>query len=154
YCQPGDQILTSKAAFIAYKISAQAACVQTIETPLLKNFGFDIPAMMTALEKNPKIKLVFLPNPNNPTGAYVNKADFAKLLAAVEKRKDVLLVLDEAYVEFVRAKDYPNGLETLRNSKNVCLLRTMSKVFGLAGLRVGFLLAQPEIVGLVNRVRD
>lgn len=153
YCEPGDQILTSHGAFIAYKISAQAARVQTVETPLRNDYGFDIPAMIAALEANPKIRLIFLPNPNNPTGTYVNKLEFQKLLAAL-KNRDVLLILDEAYVEFVRAKDYPDGRAALDAHPNVCLLRTMSKVFGLASLRVGFLLARPEITGLIHRVRN
>jgi histidinol-phosphate aminotransferase len=154
YCDTGDQILTSKGAFIAYKISAQAARVTAIETPLKPDYGFDIPAMIEALKTQKKIRLVFLPNPNNPTGAYVNKSEFLALLDAVKARGDVLLILDEAYVEFVRAKDYPDGLAYLSESTNICLLRTMSKVFGLAGLRVGFLLARPEVTDLIHRVRD
>jgi histidinol-phosphate aminotransferase len=154
YCEPGDQILTSQGAFIAYKISAQAARVSTVETPLKKDFRFDIPAMIEALKTNPKIRLIFLPNPNNPTGCYVNHSEFNDLLAAIKGRDDVLLILDEAYIEFVRAKDYPDGKAALHSHTNVCILRTMSKVFGLAGLRVGFLLARPEVIGLVQRVRD
>jgi histidinol-phosphate aminotransferase len=154
YCEPGDQILTSQGAFIAYKISAQTARVSTIETPLKKDFSFDIPAMIEALKKNPKVRLVFLPNPNNPTGTYVNDKEFAALMDVVGQRSDVLLVLDQAYQEFVRAPDYPDGLKALKQYKNVVILRTMSKVCGLAGLRVGFVLAKPEIVDLVNRVRD
>lgn len=154
YCAPEDQILTSKGAFIAYKISAQAARVSTVETPMTGGFGFDIRAMIQALKTNPKIRLVFLPNPNNPTGSYVGKAEFAQLLEATKARGDVLLVLDEAYLEFVRAEDYPSGEAALSSHPNVCLLRTMSKVFGLAGLRVGFLLAQPEVIDLINRVRN
>jgi histidinol-phosphate aminotransferase len=154
YCEPGDQILTSQGAFIAYKISAQAARVQTVETALKPDYGFDIKAMIDALKTNPKIRLIFLANPNNPTGTYVRKNDFDELLHAIKGREDVLLILDEAYTEFVRAKDYPDGKAALLHYPNVCLLRTMSKVFGLAGLRVGFLLARPEVTGLIHRVRD
>jgi len=154
YCDTNDQILTSKGAFIAYKISAQVARVQTIETPLKKNYGFDIPAMVQALKTNPKVRLVFLPNPNNPTGAHVTQNEFSQLVDAVNERGDVLLVLDEAYLEFVRAKDYPDGQKAFAENKNICLLRTMSKVFGLAGLRVGFLIAHPEVTDLIHRVRN
>jgi len=154
YCDTGDQILTSKGAFIAYKISAQAARVGTVETPLRSDLSFDILAMIQALNTNPKIRLVFLPNPNNPTGAYVNEKDFSTLLEAVRPRQDVLLVVDEAYLEFVRASDYPKSQAVLRQFPNVCLMRTMSKVFGLAGLRVGFLLGAPEVTDLIHRVRD
>lgn len=154
YCEPGDQILTSHGAFIAYKISAQVGRVQTIETPLKKDYSFDIPAMIQALKTNPKVRLVFLPNPNNPTGAYIAQNEFTQLVDAVNSRGDVLLVLDEAYLEFVRAKDYPDGQKAMEQNKNICILRTMSKVFGLAGLRVGFLIADPEVSGLIHRVRN
>ncbi len=154
YCEPFDRILTSQAAFIAYKISAQAARVETVETPLKADYGFDIPAMIKVLKTDAKIRLVFLPNPNNPTGAHVPAQELEELLEAIKHRQDVLLILDEAYVEFVRAKDYPAGLQVLHHNENVCLMRTMSKVFGLAGLRVGYLLARPEVTGLINRVRD
>lgn len=154
YCNEGDQILTSQGAFIAYKISAQAARVSTVETPMNSIYAFDVPLMIEEVKNNAKIKLVFLPNPNNPTGAYINKKEFASLLEAVRTRGDVLLILDEAYLEFVRAPDYPDGSWAMKTNPNVCVLRTMSKVFGLAGLRVGFLLAQPEVIDLINRVRD
>lgn len=154
YCSPGDQILTSRGAFIAYKISAQVARVQTIETPCKKDFSFDVPAMIEALKAQPKIRLVFLPNPNNPTGAYVPQKEFSALVEAVNARGDVMLVIDEAYFEFVRAKDYPNGRQFVEKNPHVCILRTMSKVFGLGGLRVGFLIAQPQVTDLVHRVRN
>lgn len=152
YCEPGDEIVTSKSAFIAYKISAQGARLNTVEVPLREDWGFDLKAIAAEIQARPKTRLVFLPNPNNPTGRYFTKAEFDEFLTAIAER-DILVVLDEAYVEFVRAKDYPSGTEYLKNYPQVCLLRTMSKVFGLAGLRVGTLLARPEVVDLVNRIR-
>lgn len=153
FCEPGDQILTSQGAFSAYQISAQAARVQTLFTPLTKDLRFDLPKMAEDLKANPKVRIVFLPNPNNPTGTYFTKNEFSEFMSQVGHRDDVLIVIDEAYVEFVRASDYPNGKDYLQTFKNLALMRTMSKVFGLAGVRIGTLIAQPEITDLVNRVR-
>jgi histidinol-phosphate aminotransferase len=108
--------------------------------------------MAETLEKDPTIKLVFLPNPNNPTGTYFTKIEFDAFMK-VAGGKDLLVVLDEAYVEFVRAEDYPNGQAYQAQYGNVLLLRTMSKVFGLAGLRVGILMAPSEVCDLMNRIR-
>lgn len=152
YCERGDSVMTSQGAFSAYQISAQSVRAKTIAIPLLKDARFDLATMAKALENDSSIKLVFLPNPNNPTGTYFTKSefdDFMKVAAA----KDIFVVLDEAYVEFVRASDYPEGQAYQAKFKNVLLLRTMSKVFGLAGLRVGIMMAPPEVCELMNRIR-
>lgn len=153
YCEPGDAILTSQFAFIAYKIGAQSLRVQTIEVPVRADMGFDLEAMANIISTNDKIHLVFLANPNNPTGLYFNKVEFEKFMGAVGHREDLLVVIDEAYTEFVRAIDYPQGLEYFNKYPNIVVLKTMSKVFGLAGLRVGAMIAKPEVTELVQRVR-
>lgn len=153
YCEPGDAILTSQYSFISYKISAQAARVECIEVPTRgTEMRFDLPAMAELLNNTDKIRLVFLPNPNNPTGTYFSVAEFNEFME-VASQKEVLVVLDEAYSEFVRATDYPDGIAQVNNYDNVVVLRTMSKVFGLAGLRVGALIAPEEVTELVQRVR-
>ena len=152
YCEPGDVVLTSKAAFSAYEISAASSRAKAVHAPLTADMRFDLAAMAQILESEPKTRLVFLPNPNNPTGTYFTQDEFEKFMQVAGK-KDILVVLDEAYVEFVRAKDYPSGREFQKRFPNILLLRTMSKVFGLAGSRVGLLIAPPEVCGLVNRVR-
>lgn len=152
YCEPGDGVLTSQGAFSAYEISAQSSRARAIHTPLLPDYRFDLKAMAKDLEADPKIRLVFLPNPNNPTGTYFTMTEFEGFMSVAEK-KDILVCLDEAYVEFVRAKDYPEGLALRKRYKNLICIRTMSKVYGLAGLRVGTLIASPETCDLVNRVR-
>lgn len=152
YLEPGDFILTSQGAFSAYYISATSVRARTTQTSLTPDLRFDLDAMAIEIEKNPKIKLVFLPNPNNPTGTYFTEKEFEKFMQIVGD-KDLFIVLDEAYVEFVRAKDYPSGQGFQRRYKNILLLRTMSKVFGLAGLRVGVMIAPPEVIDLMNRVR-
>ncbi len=152
YLEPGDSVLTSQGAFSAYQISAQSVRAKTIHTSLTTDSRFDLAAMAEQLQNNAKIKLVFLPNPNNPTGTYFTEKEFEDFMA-VAGSKDVYVVLDEAYVEFVRATDYPSGQGFQRRFKNILLLRTMSKVFGLAGLRVGILIAPPDVIDLMNRVR-
>lgn len=153
YCEPGDAIATSQAAFIAYKICAQAARVRTVETPLGADGCFDLKALQTAVENDSRIRLVFIANPNNPTGTYVGKQELESFLAACSD-KEILVVLDEAYFEFVRAKDYVSGLELRQKFPNIVVLRTMSKAYGLAALRVGFAVASTQVVDLINRVRN
>ncbi len=152
YCRPGEAILTSQGAFSAYEISAKSVCARAIHTPLAKGFRFDLEAMAETLSGDPSIRLVFLPNPNNPTGTYFTASEFDAFMK-VASEKDIFVVLDEAYLEFVRAKDYPVGRDYQKKFKNVLLLRTMSKVFGLAGCRVGVLIAPPEVCDVVNRIR-
>lgn len=153
YCDPlKDTILTSVGAFSAYQISAQSVRVKAQTTPLTADLRFDLKAMAALIEKDSSIRFVFLPNPNNPTGTYFTAAEFDAFMAVASK-KDLFVVLDEAYVEFVRAKDYPKGLDYQRKYPNILLLRTMSKVFGLAALRVGILIAPPEVCDMFNRVR-
>ncbi|MAV90371.1 MAG: histidinol-phosphate transaminase [Bdellovibrionaceae bacterium] len=153
YCRPGDAIMISEYSFIAYKISAQASSVDVIEIPTRAQMKFDLAAMATTLESNDKIRLIFLPNPNNPTGEYFSTTEFKEFMKTAAER-DVLVVLDEAYREFVRADNYPDGIEQMNTYDNVVVLRTMSKVFGLAGLRVGVLVAPESVTDLINRVRN
>ncbi|MGZ3722553.1 MAG: histidinol-phosphate transaminase [Bdellovibrionales bacterium] len=152
YVRPGESILTSHGAFSAYEISAKSVCAKAIHTPLTADFRFDLKAMAAALRADPSIRMVFLPNPNNPTGTYFTVAEFDAFMA-VAGAMDIFVVLDEAYVEFVRAKDYPNGREYQKKFPNILLLRTMSKVFGMAGSRVGILIAPPSVCDIINRVR-
>ena len=154
YCIPGDKVLTSQAAFIAYKICAQAARVKTHEIRLKQDFTIDLKAMDQYIESHwdEKHKLVFIPNPNNPTGTYVNRSETEAFLEKYGNREDMLLVFDEAYSEYVTAEDHPNALDYLKYS-NVVVLRTLSKAYGLASLRLGILFAAPEIVDLIHRIR-
>jgi len=152
YCRPGEAVLTSQGAFSAYEISAKSVTAMAIHVPLQADYRFDLKAMAETLQKDDRIRLVFLPNPNNPTGTYFNVAELDAFMAVAAK-KDILVILDEAYSEFVRAKDYPWGRDYQKKFPNILLLRTMSKVFGLAGLRCGILIASPEVCQVVNRIR-
>lgn len=153
YCQPGDQILTAQYSFIAYKIAAQAARVVTVEAPVDPiTLSLSLPRLADFW--TPKVKLIFIANPNNPTGAYHSKKEVDELLNRFGNRDDVLLVFDEAYHEFVRASDYQSVLPLVDKYTNVVVLRTFSKVFGLAGLRLGVLFAPVEVVSIINRIRQ
>lgn len=153
FCEPDEAILTSHGAFAAYRISAQAARVRTIQTPLTAAMTFDVPALLAQIQAHPDIRLVFLPNPNNPTGTYLTRPEVQSILDAAADR-DILVVFDEAYVEFVRAADYGNGSSFLDQYPHAVSLRTFSKAYGLAGLRVGVLFGPRSVVELVHRVRN
>jgi len=153
-CEPGESIMTSQAAFIAYKICAKASRAKVIEVPLRADYTIDLAAFSKELESvKVKPKIVFIPNPNNPTGAYIPKAEVDVFLAKWGGAKNFLIVFDEAYTEFVDAKDFPKTKDLLK-FKNVMVMKTMSKVFGLAGLRAGLLIGQPKILDLVHRIRN
>ncbi|MBT4760644.1 MAG: histidinol-phosphate transaminase [Bdellovibrionaceae bacterium] len=154
YSQPGDEIIVSESSFIAYSIQAKAANVSVKAVPLREDLKIDLDAIYNVWEEDPeKYKLIFIPNPNNPTGCYSTKDEVDAFLHKMGKQTSTLVVFDEAYFEFARAKDYPNALAYLQQSKQVVVLKTFSKVFGVAGLRVGVMVADPEITGYVHRIR-
>ena len=152
FCETGQSVLTSEAAFIAYKICAQAARVKVTETPMV-NMRFDLEAMKKEVKTRPP-RIVFIANPNNPTGTYLNANELSDFLNFMDSYPNTLIVMDEAYTEFVRAKDYPKSLELFHNHSNLVIMRTLSKVYGLAGIRLGSLIAPPEIANYIHRVRN
>lgn len=151
FCEPGDSILISQASFVAYKVCAHASRINVTEVPMGKDFSVDVDNLLEAWTQQHKV--IFLPNPSNPTGLYVNSDGVEKILE-FSKAHDVLIVIDEAYVEFIRAKDYTDTLALQKNYPNLIVLRTMAKAYGLAGLRLGVMFAEPEIIGVVERVRN
>jgi histidinol-phosphate aminotransferase len=154
FCKPGDCIVTPKYSFVAYRICAQAFGVRTLESDLKPGFHVDLDAISHLIESSWNCpKIIFIPNPNNPTGTYINKTELDAFLKKWGHREDFLIVFDEAYTEFVRAKDYPFGLAS-SPYKNVVVLKTMSKVFALAGLRIGAMIADPFIIDIINRIRN
>lgn len=156
FCEPGDAILTSQAAFVAYQVCAQAARVKTRTTPLREDLTIDLKAIADHFFHNPtaKIKIIFIPNPNNPTGTCVGGVDLEEFLVRLGNRDDVLLVFDEAYTEFVRDKNFKEAAQFYKNYSNVLVLKTFSKVYGMAGLRLGALLAPEYVLEYYNRVRN
>ena len=148
YLKPGDDIVQSRYGFLMYSISAKVAGARTIfvdEPDLVA----DVDAIVRAV--TPRTKLVFLANPNNPTGTYVPFEAVKRLAEALPPT--ALLVLDAAYAEYVRRNDYSSGLELAATMENVVMLRTFSKIHGLAGLRIGWLYGPAHVVDALNRVR-
>lgn len=157
FCAPGESVLSSKNSFVAYPVCSQAARVRYLESPMGSDLKFDLSSMEKIIHEkieSEKIRLVFIANPNNPTGTYVSLEELTQFLDKMKNYKDLLIVLDEAYLEFVRAKDYPNALQFFSQYSNIAVLRTLSKVHGIAGLRLGVLFAQKEIIDWVDRVRN
>ncbi len=144
-----DHVVFGKPSFVCYWLGCVSVGVDFTEVPLKDNVSWDVDAMIAAVQ--PNTKLLFLPNPNNPTGAYVGRADLERLLREVPER--VLIVLDEAYVEFPDADDYVSALELRSLRKRLLVLRTFSKAYGLAAARVGYAIGDPELVGYLHRMR-
>jgi len=152
YLQPGDEAVISRHAFLVYEIVTRAnSAVPVIVPERTTNSAIkmDVEAMLAAV--TPKTRMVFVANPNNPTGSVLNREEMARLHAGLPK--DVLLVIDAAYAEYVTAKDYEAGIELVTRNDNVVMTRTFSKLYGLAGLRLGWLFAPAAICDVLNRIR-
>lgn len=149
FLQDRTDIVASEGAFIMYKLASQQMNANFIQIPM-KDYGHDLPAMADAL--TPNTPLVFIANPNNPTGTYVNKQEMEDFIDRVPD--DIIIVVDEAYFEFIEEKDFPDSLEYLKAGKNIVTLRTFSKIYGLAGLRIGYGFARPEVFDVLNRIRS
>ncbi len=146
---PGEELLTSDQSFPRYDSAAHLMGGEIVKVPLT-DFTYDLAKMQESV--NEKTKLIILANPNNPTGTYFTQTSLEDFLNFVPD--NVLVVLDEAYYEYADAKDYPQSLALLEKHSNVIILRTFSKAYGLASLRVGYGIASAEIVELLNRVRN
>lgn len=145
----GDDAIYAQHAFAVYPLAVQAAGARGIEVAA-KDYGHDLPAMATAV--TPATKVIFLANPNNPTGTWFEADDFAAFMAAVPAH--VVVVLDEAYGEFVSDPQALDGFAVLDRHPNLIVSRTLAKAYGLASLRVGYAVASAEITNLLNRVRQ
>jgi histidinol-phosphate aminotransferase len=147
-CAPGEEVIYGWRSFEAYPIVVQVANAQSIQIPLDAGHVYDLDAMLAAI--TPKTRMLFVCNPNNPTGTAVRRDELERFLDAVPA--NVLVVLDEAYREFVTDTDVPDGLEYVRSRQNVAVLRTFSKAYGLAGLRVGYSVAPEHITAALKKV--
>jgi histidinol-phosphate aminotransferase len=146
---PGDETIMADETFPQYKHNAEIEGAKIIEVPL-KNGRHDLPAMLAKVTD--KTKIVWICNPNNPTGTIVTKDELDDFLAKVPAH--VLVVLDEAYCEYIEDPSYPNGLDYVKRHPNVIALRTFSKIYGLASLRIGYGIGRPDIIRFVNQVRE
>ncbi len=147
---PGDEVVYAHPSFILYEFLTHLGGATPITVPLNAVHGHNLPAMAAAV--TPHTKIVIICNPNNPTGTAVSRAELDAFMAQVPD--SVLVVLDEAYFEYATGGDYPDGIDYLRAGRNVLVLRTFSKAHGLAGLRVGYGVGRPDIIGALRRVRE
>ena len=145
----GDSCVYSQYGFLVYALAVQQAGARHIVVPA-RDFGHDLPAMLAAIE--PRTRLVYVANPNNPTGTLLQPKAVAEFVAQVPR--DVVVLLDEAYVEYLEPNERTDSIGLLRAHPNLIVSRTFSKAYGLAGLRVGYAAAQPPLAGLLNRVRS
>jgi histidinol-phosphate aminotransferase len=147
-CEPGDEVVYAWRSFEAYPIAVQITGATAVPVPLGPGAVHDLEAMAAAI--TPATRVVMLCTPNNPTGPAIAHADLERFLAVVPE--DVLVMVDEAYVEFVRDPDAVRGLGVMRGRPNVVVLRTFSKAYGLAGFRVGYCVAQAQVAAAVRAV--
>lgn len=148
FVEPDEFIISAETTFLEYKIVAQSNGRRLIEVPL-KYYKYDLGAIRNKIDK--KTKLVFISNPNNPTGTYVTNYELKEFTDALPQ--NVVVVLDEAYETFIDVDDFPKGLSRIRD-KNFIILKTFSKAYGLAGLRLGYAIADGELVSYMERVRQ
>ncbi len=149
FLEADDEIIMAETTFSEYEFSANIMGAKVRKVPL-KNYRHDLEAMAEVVSD--KTKIVFVCNPNNPTGTIVTKEEIDNFLAEIPD--DVLVVFDEAYQEFVISDDYPNSLDYLKERENIIILRTFSKAYGLSGLRIGYAIADSELIGYLDRVRQ
>ncbi len=148
FLSPGDEVVISEPSFLIYRLAATAAGAGIVSCPL-KDLRYDLEAMKERV--SPKTRLVFIANPDNPTGSYVTAREVERFFRGLPG--NVLVFFDEAYFEFVGEKDFPVSMRYLEKG-NVIVTRTFSKAYGLSGLRVGYGISSPEIIGYLDRVRE
>lgn len=150
FLRKGEEVIITRPTFLVYGIVANVEGTRIRYVPQ-NNFRYDLPAIKRAVTK--KTKMIFIANPDNPTGTYVTKSEVEKFMSGL--RKDIIVFFDEAYYEFARdIKDYPDTLKYLRKNRNVIITRSFSKVYSLAGLRIGYGMASDELIDSMGKVRE
>ncbi len=149
FLRKNDEVIMGSPSFAVYPIVVKSVGGKSLEVPL-KDFRHDLDAMAELINKETRI--VFIANPNNPTGTIVTRAEFDRFMKRVPE--DVVVCVDEAYFEFVKSKEFPDAMGYMREGRPVLLLRTFSKIYGLAGLRIGYGVANPWMIDYMNRVRQ
>lgn len=148
--RPGDEIVHAWPSFVVYPMVAQMFGARSVQVPLTADQRHDLPAMLEAM--TPRTRCVYLCNPNNPTGTIYDRAEFEEFLAALPDH--VLVVLDEAYFEFVCDPSYPDGLRYFDGERPIVVTRTFSKIYSLAGLRIGYGFMPEPLVQAVDKLRE
>jgi histidinol-phosphate aminotransferase len=148
FLDSSEEVIMADPSFVVYPIAAQMMGAKLIKVPL-KNYVHDLETMANLCTS--KTKIIFICNPNNPTGTIVTKEEVEKFISKIPKH--TLIIFDEAYFEYVESASYPNGIDYI-NQGNVIVLRSFSKIYGLAGLRIGYGVSTPEIIEVLNRIRQ
>jgi histidinol-phosphate aminotransferase len=148
FVQPGDEIISSEKTFVMYKIVSNIVGAKFIEMPLKNGFYYDLNAIKDAITE--KTRAILLSNPNNPTGTMFSQSEFDEFMRDIND--DIIVALDEAYIEYVE-DDRKIDVSAYIDSKNLVVMRTFSKIYGLAGLRIGYGIARPEMIEYLNKVR-
>ena len=148
YLKKGDEVIVPKYSFIIYRIYSKMNGAKVVYSKE-NNFTVSVKDILKKVSR--KTKIIFLANPNNPTGTYVSKKDL--LFLRKKLRSNILLIVDDAYFEYVKQKDYASALKLFSNFKNVVTTRTFSKIYGLAGLRVGWGYGSKEIIEVLNKIK-
>ncbi len=149
FAAKGDDVIIAKPSFLIYEIASTLSGARLHQVPL-KDFRYDLEAMKAKV--NARTKIIFIGNPDNPAGTYITQRQAEDFLRSVPK--STLVFFDEAYFEYVQAKDYPDTLSLMKKYPNVMTTRTFSKMYGLAGLRIGYGIASREIIDILNRLRE
>lgn len=150
FMEPGDDAVMAWPSFIVYPMAVQAVGCNGIKVPLTEDFRHDLSAMADAITD--KTRIVFIANPNNPTGTINTKGEFDEFMSRVPG--DVIVIVDEAYFEYAADSSYADSVSHLRQGRNLIILRTFSKAYGLAGLRIGYAITSPAIASEMNKVRE
>ena len=148
YLSPSDEVVVPQYSFLMYRIYAKIVGANVIFSKE-KNFKVSVEEIIKKVSK--KTKIVFLANPNNPTGTYLNKIELINLRKKLDQK--ILLVVDDAYFEYMKNKDYESGLDIFKNKNNVIILRTFSKIYGLAALRIGWGYGAKKIIDAMNKIK-
>lgn len=149
FVSEGEEVIIARPSFLIYEIGAKIVGAN-IKAVALKNFEYDLDGM--AAEVTEKTKIIFVGNPDNPAGTYIPRNRIIKFLNKI--RRDIIVFIDQAYFEYVLAKDYPDAIEFIKEYRNCMVIRTFSKMYGLAGLRVGYGIGDPEVIDILNRLRE
>lgn len=150
FLSEGDQVISSEISFLVYPILTQLCGAEFVSVPM-KDFRYDLQGILDVITD--RTKIIFIANPNNPTGTYLTFSEIEEFISRVPKH--VIICFDEAYIDFVEAQDFPNMLFHIKTEKqNMILLRTFSKSYGLAGLRVGYAVGSPEMIEYLHKLRQ
>jgi len=149
FLAPGRSAVFAQHAFAVYPLASLSTGAELVAVPA-KNFGHDLDAMLAAIR--PDTRIIWIANPNNPTGTFLPYAEVRAFMAKVPA--DVIVVLDEAYNDYLPLSERQDAAQWIKDFPNLVITRTFSKIYGLAGLRVGYALAAPEVADLMNRVRQ